>query len=154
MIINKSKSIRHFAITKSLMSLSLAALLVGCGSDGPELAKVKGKVTIDGQSLPNATLTFIPKEGTPSYGMTNATGEYELMFTDTKYGAQLGEHAVSVEVTKMSKGEIEELKAQGIEVIQPKVDLPKQYRKSGALSATVSRGSNNIDFSLESKPAK
>ncbi len=73
------------------------------------------------------------------------------MFTDTKYGAMLGKHTVSIEVSKLSKGEIEEMKAPGMDVPSSEVTLPKEYKKPGALTAEIKKGKNKIDFELKSK---
>jgi hypothetical protein len=132
--------------------LALFSLLIGCGDGGPELASVKGVVTLDGQPVPNAVLTFVPQQGSPSYGRTSREGNYELMFTDVKRGAMLGTHQVSIEVQRVSKEELAEMKAQGMDVPDKIVEIPKAYRQAGALTAEVKRGSNAIDFHLEAKP--
>lgn len=129
----------------------LFTTLSGCGDGGPELASVKGVVTVDGQPVPNAILTFVPQEGSPSYGQTASDGSYELMFTDIKRGAMLGQHQVSIEGQRLSKDELAEMKAQGMDVPDRIVEIPKAYRRPGALTAEVKRGSNAIDFHLEAK---
>ncbi len=63
----------------------------------------------------------------------------------------LGKHEVSIEGSKLSKGEIEEMKAQGMEVPSSDVTLPKDYKKSGALTAEIKSGKNKVDFPLKSK---
>ena len=81
------------------LALALASLLIaGCGSES-DLAKVKGKVTLGGQPLEGATVTFQPTEdgGAPSAGQTDAKGRYTLMFTFDTPGVQPGEHSVSIE---------------------------------------------------------
>lgn len=140
-----SRGVVHLLITVLFSSL------LGCGDGGPELASVKGVVTVDGQPVPNAILTFVPKEGSPSYGQTNGDGSYELMFTDVKRGAMLGQHQVSIEGQRLSKDELAEMKAQGMEVPDRVIEIPKAYRQPGALTAEVKRGSNAIDFHLEAK---
>jgi hypothetical protein len=70
----------------------VASAMMGCGNDGPELAEVTGVVTVDGKPVPGAVLTFVPTGGgSPSYGGTDTLGKYRLMFTDTKYGAMIGD---------------------------------------------------------------
>ncbi len=127
--------------------------LTGCGSDGPDLSDVSGKVTIDGQPVPGVVLTFVPETtgGSPSYGKTDASGQYRLMFTATKYGAMPGSHRVEMNITKMSKDELAEMRAAGEEVPEQNVQIPRQYRQSGALTATVNSGRTEIDFALTSK---
>lgn len=131
--------------------VAFVLLIAGCGDGGPPLAVVEGTVTVDDKPVVMATLTFVPENGSPSYGQTDKDGKYSLMFTDTKYGAMLGNHTVSIEGAKLSKGEIEELKAQGADVPSADVAIPRQYLKPGALIAVVERGKNTIDFKLKSK---
>ncbi len=139
---------------KSNFALAICLALcafVGCGSDGPELAEVTGTVTVDGKPVPNAVLTFIPSAGTTSYGKTDAQGKYKLMFTDSKSGAMLGTHNVEIEVKRYSKDEVNEMKAAGMDASSEFVPIPGEYKKPGALTAEIKRGSNTVDFTMTSK---
>lgn len=121
---------------------------VGCGSDGPDLAEVTGTVTIDGKPVHGAMLTFVPEAagGSPSYGVTDAEGNYSLMFTQDKNGAMLGKHNVEIETRRLTKDDM----AEG--VAPPEfVPVPKKYKQTGALTAEVKDEDNDIDFALESK---
>jgi hypothetical protein len=126
---------------------------LGCGSDGPELATVTGKVTLDGQPVQRAAITFRPQEkGSPSYGGTNSEGMYKLMFTQDKQGAMPGEYFVDIETSKLSKSEIEDNKAQGLPEPPPFVPIPRKYRGAEQLKASVKAGESNvINFDLTSK---
>jgi hypothetical protein len=130
----------------------LAIFLPGCSSDGPDLAGVSGTVTLDGKPVPAAVLTFIPEnpEGSPSYGATDAQGQYTLAFTRSKQGAMLGKHRVEIETRKISANEAADMKADGREVPEY-VAIPKKYGARGELRAEVTSGSNKIDFELTSK---
>jgi hypothetical protein len=134
-----------------ISSVLVFTAMVGCGSDGPELARVQGKVTLDGKPVQGAVVTYVPVGGTASYGKTNSKGEYQLMFTDSKYGAMIGSHSVELEVKRIPASELKEMKAEGQEVPTEFVDIPKKYRKAGALTAEVKRGSNEINFDMTSK---
>lgn len=73
--------------------------LIGCGrSDLPELARVSGVVTVGGQPLANAIVTFTPQDGRPSKGTTDESGKFWLMYTPDAQGAMIGQHTVSVAV--------------------------------------------------------
>src|SRR5256885_2803991 len=86
-----------------IAALCLGAL-IGCGSRG-DLASVRGKVTLDGQPLPDAFVVFAPtKKGTTSYGRTDAGGNYEMMFTDYQKGAWLGENSVRISTGDLGSG--------------------------------------------------
>ncbi len=121
----------------------------GCGPSGPELREVTGTVTVNGKPVTGAVLTFVPVAGgSPSYGATDREGKYRLAFTDTKFGAMVGEHEVEIAANKISASERAEMKAQGMEVPEQQVTIPKKYREKGALKATVERKANVIDFPL------
>ena len=135
-----------------LLAGVIASQFAGCGSSGPELADVSGTITLDGQPLPKVGVVFRPVgEGkSPAYGGTNAEGKYTLLFSRDSKGAMPGDYEVDLEVTKYTKADIAEMKAEGNEP-PPPVNIPKKYRQSGALKATVKSGSNTIDFPLDSK---
>jgi len=136
-----------------LCPFALAIFLVGCGDGGPALGTVEGVVTLDGQPVVNAEVTFNPqglKSGTASYGRTDAAGHYSLMFTRTKAGAMVGQHFVDILTERLSPAQIEERKQAGLATPDKQVVIPKKYRKPGELKADVQKGSNVINFSLTS----
>lgn len=146
---------RDVRFLAALPMILLSALLAGCGTSGPELSDVTGTITLDGKPLVGAAVTFRPKgdaaSGTASYGSTNHEGLYTLQFTRDKSGAMPGEYMVDVETSKLSKIELEENKAAGRPEPPPFVPIPKKYKKSQPLTATVKAGKNTIDFPLDSK---
>ena len=79
------------------LALVSACLLAGCGrGDCPELAKVTGTVTRSGKPVPDLLVHFIPDDGRPSWGLTDAQGRFKLYYTPEEDGARLGEHTVYV----------------------------------------------------------
>jgi hypothetical protein len=140
-----------------ILACALGTLsLVGCGSDGPELADVSGLVSLDGRPIAGAVLTFRPKfsGGTTSYGGTDEDGRYTLNYTDTKAGALIGEYEVDIEPPrKLSRDDIADLKSQGLPVPDQSaiVKIPVKYRGENALTAKVEAGSNAIDFILDTR---
>ena len=87
-----------------LVSLRLIAVVgvltaAGCSSNPavyPEVADVVGVVTLDGQPLEGATVTFAPEAGRASSGVTDSTGRYSLNYTGSIRGAMLGAHRVMI----------------------------------------------------------
>lgn len=81
-----------------LLSVCLATLLAGCGgSDRPALATASGIVTLDGEPVEGAAVSFIPAEGgRPGSGMTDSEGRYTIKTFEDAPGAIVGEHKVSV----------------------------------------------------------
>lgn len=116
---------------------------IGCigSSDHPDVGRVTGVVTLDGEPLADAVLTFEPmEEARPSYGKTDSSGRYELYYTDDNPGATIGKHRVRI-TTASSGGEDEAPTPE---------KLAAKYNMKTELSADVAPGKNTIDFPLES----
>lgn len=120
--------------------------LCGCsGEDGPEMGNVYGTVRLDGKPLPNASLVFVPDGGSPSMGVTDADGQYELQYSSSKNGATVGRHMVRIS-TYRSGGEDDD----GNEIPPAPEKVPAQYNVNSTLVKDVKPGSNEINFVLES----
>lgn len=93
-----------FRLPVALVIGSLCLALAGCGSKGPTLYPVKGKVvSADGKSLEHATVVFHPVvAGDPSLskprGKVGADGTFTLTTITTDDGAPAGEYKVTVEL--------------------------------------------------------
>ena len=139
-------NVRSFHIVKvRLASLCvLIASLVGCGGnpvDYPDTAPVTGTVTLDGAPLAGAWVSFVPAEGRPATGQTDADGKYELMYTGTIKGCTLG--ISTVMIRKESEPENDDSDLMNT--------LPDRYTGGDSeLSADVAAGDNVIDFQLTS----
>jgi hypothetical protein len=78
----------------------IALLIAGAGCDGRRSpVPVSGIVTVDGQPVEGATVTFHPvgddREGRPATGQTDKTGTFRLT-TGTEDGARPGAYKVVV----------------------------------------------------------
>jgi hypothetical protein len=120
----------------------LCLFVAGCGS-GNNLARVSGKVTLNGRPLEGATVEFQPtaKGGSPSSGVTDAEGRYELMYTFEIPGAIPGEHLVSIRTAGTYFDE------RGNELERPE-RVPARYNGQTELKRSVEPGKNTIDFEL------
>jgi len=120
--------------------------LAGCG--GPNAAKVAGRVTLDGQPLANATVTFHPvgKAGAIAYGTTDADGRYELA-TGSDAGLTPGEYNATVLAT------VEVAPAGALAETTFKTISPAKYADAtrSGLTFTVKRGSNDFPLTLTSQ---
>lgn len=86
---------RPYFVLVPLISL----ILVGCGggSDRPSLAPASGIVTLNGEPVEGASLTFIPVAGgRPGSAITDAQGRYTIKTYQDAPGAIIGEHKVAV----------------------------------------------------------
>jgi len=131
-----------------LLVLAIAAVgLTGCGNNsGPALGQVTGTVTMDGEPLPGAMVSFYPEAGgRSSHGVTDDSGEFLLRFTGMKDGALVDTHKVKIETgVQLSESET---KPNRKKVKQ----LPARYNSETELTAKVEGGSNTFDFDLQSK---
>jgi hypothetical protein len=132
----------------------------GCFSDGA--CRVTGVITLDGQPLAEANVSFVPKiegEGVLASGMTDSTGAYQLQTLSGKIlqGTLPGEYVVVVRKSEAiwdgksyypALGDGEPLKQ--MQVIEK---LPRKYtmNSSTPFSATVTKGQENtFNFDVES----
>lgn len=116
--------------------LLVLTTLSGCGgSDAPDLAEnVTGRVTLNGQAVQDAIVTFEPQGGRPSSGVTDAEGRFVLYYSESHQGALPGEHLVRI--SKMSGEAGDEL-------------IPAQHNINSTRTVTVSKeGPNDFTFEL------
>jgi len=117
--------------------------LAGCNKpDHPEVGRVHGVVTLDGQPLANATVMFQPLEGRASIGTTDEAGRYSLTYLDGVPGAKVGKHKVIIRT---------EVPGEDGQPPIVKEKLPKRYHDQTELTADVQPGTNTFDFPLTSR---
>lgn len=118
----------------------LLVLFGGCGTNGPQVAPVHGRITLDGQPLALADILFQPEGGQrPSTGRADADGRYELVYKRGQEGALVGTHSVHISVS----GEM---------VKNPPV-IAAKFNTQSELRCEVKPGPNefNFDVSAEKK---
>jgi len=156
--------LRRGRFTPRLSGVCAAAVLVwaaGCGTKGPDVQFVEGRVTLDGTPLANATVGYTSAEATglpPAYGVTDESGVYRL----TSIGGRHGRGAVvGTFVVTVVKFETEDVPENEVRRAPPKVwtVVPELYCDiaTSPLRATVGEGANTgaaFDFDVPSKPAK
>ncbi len=116
-----------------------ALLTVICGCSEGDMGRVKGQVKLNGDPLPDATVTFQPAKGRPSIAVTDKNGEYELMYKAGQPGAKVGSYKVTITTFRSTEDKVFPER------------VPEKYNKKSELTAEVKPGSNDIDFDLESK---
>jgi hypothetical protein len=140
---------------RARLMLGLAlALALGCGSR--KIAPVSGRVTLNGKPVANALVAFnpIPKEGTSeagpgSVGTTNENGEFTLMVSPGRKGAQVGRHRVAISAMNPQAGESDARLPRGR---RPLVNtIPSRYNEKSELTFEVPPGgTDQANFPLES----
>ncbi|QDT65132.1 carboxypeptidase-like regulatory domain-containing protein [Calycomorphotria hydatis] len=117
----------------------VVSLLCGCGQQSVPIANVSGTVTLNGEPLPMAHVTFVPQgKGHPSHATTDNDGNYSLVYKTTS-GAVVGDHTVLISAVD---AEVQD----GVERV------PYCYNRDSELSVTVENSTNKIDFSLVGEP--
>ncbi|HUG67836.1 MAG TPA: carboxypeptidase-like regulatory domain-containing protein [Pirellulaceae bacterium] len=129
------------------ITLTCLCLLVltaaGCGAKY-QTAPVSGTITLDGQPLGDATVTFTPEavglDAPTSSGRTDASGNYTLaLIVDGSPGALVGKHTVVVAPNVESESDVytpEEMERASLP--------PSQF------AFQVEPGENQADFKLTS----
>ncbi len=125
----------------TLGALMILFSVAGCGSSATaNVGSVGGIVTLDGNPLAGASITFQPQQGRPASGGTDEKGFYGLSYSNDQSGAIVGR----CEVRISTAFEDEDGK------VSPE-QVPRKYLQPGALTADVKPGSNDINFDLVSK---
>ena len=151
---------RRYATTRLVFAFLLLPACFGC--DGRpkadysklDLAEVTGTITLDGEPLPNARIKFENEGGGYSYGLTDSSGTYRLMFNTEKSGIQPGPKTVRI----FTVGGGPEFSQNSGEAVEEDPDaktdqeiVPDKYNTNSELEETVESGSQTIDFQLTSK---
>jgi hypothetical protein len=142
----------------------------GCeqAADRPATYPVTGQVTLNGEPVDGATVTFVPSgEGQAASAVTDASGNYALSTFGADDGAVPGQYNVKIVKYPGSEpaaagagGEYTDEMYQegyggaadtGEEAAEPENLLPEKYAdaSTSGLTATVQEGDNNFDFALE-----
>jgi hypothetical protein len=154
-----------FLIAYGLIGLVCVILLfkwVFGSSRNPNLARVRGSVTLEGKALAGAVVTFHPvaKGGNTAVGATDRFGKFDLKTAGLGAGALAGDYRVTVtkfasDEKMMSPEEAKQyLSREGKPPPQPKASnlAPAKYAavETSGLTATVKlRGPNQFQLKLE-----
>jgi hypothetical protein len=140
----------------------LATLLAGCGpehaiSDPPVLEPVEGVVTLNGEPLVGAVVTFLnlDERGTLTVGETDSEGFFKLQYLGAK-GTAAGPYRVAVSYLMSTAGDVIGLARRSTnsptaELNTAKELLPPRYSELGrtTLKADVPIGGGSFRFELE-----
>jgi hypothetical protein len=140
-------SLRHLFLVSALLAL----LALGCGGGGPRVVNVTGTVTRGGKPVEKLFLNFVPDNGRPSWGVTDAEGHYSLHYDRERDGAIVGSHRVWVQVRPTSPTE-EAALARGTLKIHPEIQqILSKYGKPNTSPLVVEVTGDNavIDLALD-----
>lgn len=129
--------------------LGAPLLAVGCGG-GESYQPVTGRITLDGQPLADADISFMPEgdKGIPSFGRTDEGGVYVLRQTQKLSGAPVGEYRVRISTYSEGRNDPDDP--------QPKIPerVPAKYNLKSELMRQIGPGENHFDFDLQSQPGR
>jgi hypothetical protein len=143
-----------------------AILLAGCSATNSidygkvSLVDVSGTVTLDGQPLAAAVITFEdPSTGNFSFARTDASGQYTLQFDSEKDGVTPGRKVVRLSTTRSILGlrgeegeETGESPSEGsAKSAERRQELvPDCYNTTSKLNVEITTESGTVDFDLKS----
>ncbi len=111
----------------------------GCGKASvSDVAPVHGRVTLDGQPLPNTSVVFQMAGRSLSGGFTDEKGDYELIYKRGVKGAVVGMNQVTI--------------LEDTQKTHAPQRVPPRYNQNSELQQEVKPGDNEINFDLMTKP--
>lgn len=137
--------LQNWCPASGLKMLAVLALVLpaGCSRGPDDLGQVAGKVTLDGQPLAHATVVFSPvAAASQSVAVTDAKGEYSLLYSSHVHGAKPGEHRVAISTFTEGDPDGDPPLARIAERV------PYKYNLRSELSTTVSPGETTVNFDL------
>jgi hypothetical protein len=133
--------------------LALCGLLLtlsGCQQDGPQVVRVRGVATTQGQPLANVVLQFTPGEGRPSNAFTDAEGKFDVDYSRSLRGLLLTEYSVWIEhpyLLMQREGMVppgEQPPSAAILEICRKYSTPEQ-----GLKVTITKAEHNLELKFD-----
>ncbi len=121
------------------------------------LVVVSGRVTLNGQPLTKAVITFDDaQDGTFSYGLTDANGNYKLRIDSDKWGVKPGKKIVRISTARKilglntsEEGGENSSEKQALKSESAKEIVPEKFGKRSELSVEVSPSSRTFNFDLK-----
>lgn len=149
-------------LTSSIIILAAVAGCTGTGSDEPaegpdysNLVPAKGVITLNGEPLSGAVVTFLPEQWAPGVGETDEKGEYDLSTSD-RPGIPPGDYKVAISLLLSAEGEPQGIGprsslAQPPGMLSAKEYLPREYADLGSskLTAHVDKAGGTFDFDVK-----
>ena len=132
-------------VCRGVVCIVFLAGISGCG--GIECFPVTGTITLDGNPLADARVSFMPDDelGVPTMGVTDTGGVYTLRQTADQNGAPAGSYTVRITTYREGKPDAEP------PVPGDPERVPPQYNLRTTLTAEVRPEENILDFELSSK---
>lgn len=147
--------IQDRGITIGFLLFTMLVLSNGCGGSGPEMARVKGQVLLNGEPVPGGKVMLNPvavgstteAKGRPAMGSVDSNGGFTLTTYESGDGAVVGMHQVDY-----LSPDNEDLEEENAELAQwfknKKIFVPAD------LEFEIVSGSNEIKLELNERSGK
>lgn len=126
-------------------------LLMGCGgSDRADTVAVTGVVTVDGNPIENASVTFTPEAGRSATGTTDSEGKFKLTTYESDDGAIVGKHQISIAFSP-SSDDVPSNDPAEMKKAKNKNPIPEKYGSastSGLAEEVKASGENHFELKL------
>jgi hypothetical protein len=135
-----------------VLVIALAVMAMpGCTRDGYSelgLVEVTGRITLDGQALPGAKVSFESDDKRTATAITDSAGQYKLMYDSQTPGVTPGIKIVRITLadTDVEGGGTSEGATVKVE------SIPPRYNRQSELRADVSQSKRTFDFDLKTAP--
>ncbi|MEO9594235.1 carboxypeptidase regulatory-like domain-containing protein [Rhodopirellula bahusiensis] len=143
---------QFFLLGPSMLLVGLMAAVSGCGPSGPETGEVTGVVSMDGDPVPGASITFYPVSGRQSFGKSDQEGRYTLEYSKDMPGAVTGQHRVKIMTGGMGAPSMPSGPAESPSKSRPRsggMAPPTEVTLSEMV--TVESGTNEINLTIPPK---
>lgn len=147
-----------FSFVRSAALLATAVLCLGCNTrptsnyNSLNLIKASGTITLDGAPLEGAVVSFDDAEdGTFSYGLTNANGQFQLRLDSQMMGVKPGTKIIRISTTRKVLGLNSSEEADPAEKSAEPEKVPAKFNKKSKLFVEVTADQTSYDFDLKSE---
>jgi hypothetical protein len=139
------------------IGLLVLVQLAGCSGKPYKVAKVSGRVSLDGKPLPRASVTFVPMgtkdniaPGPTATGLTDAEGRYTLTIDKDTPGTVV--HTCRIYITTRTGGGPANDQDGGLPQKRPRDKVPEKYNTRTELAYDVPPGgTDQANFDLKSR---
>lgn len=123
-----------------LFALVLGWGILGCNSKY-DIVSVKGKVTYDGQPVPDMIVRFEPAVGRPSDSFTAADGSFNMGYTLDRMGVEVDSHEVTVIWASPTD-------APGAKPTEIQKKVLADFKENGPIEVKVEKPQPNFEIAL------
>ncbi len=123
-----------------VLLILLGFTFVGCNSKY-DVVSVRGKLTYDGQPVPDMIVRFEPEVGRPSDSFTAADGSFDMGYTLDRMGVEVDSHKVTVIWASPTD-------APGAKPTEIQKKVLANFKEKGPIEIKIEKPLSNFDIKL------